>query len=197
MVPLPPASPGQNSDPDERVLQARHAARTTPDAAVRDSPDAGPLDSLTTLSTNSGLNILGVGNGFSGYSEQAIVPDTNGAVGATQFVQFVNDSFAVFDKSTGNPIFGPASGNTLWQSLGAPCSTSRNLDEIAQYDKLANVWVMMMPIFTNPNFLCIAVSTTSDATGSWNLYAFCGLPTKQLARLSQAGSVARCLLHCL
>jgi hypothetical protein len=87
-------------------------------------------------------------------------------------VQFVNESFAIFDKSTGSVISGPADGHTLWQSLGAPCSTTSDLDEIAQYDKLANVWVMMMPLYTDPPYLCIAVSTTSDATGSWNLYAF-------------------------
>jgi hypothetical protein len=125
-----------------------------------------------TLTTNSGLDILGVGMGFAGYTEQGDIAVANGAAGATQFVQFVNESFAVFDKSSGGVISGPTPGHTLWQSLGAPCSTRSDLDEIAQYDKLANVWVMMMPLYTTPAYLCIAVSTTSDATGSWNLYAF-------------------------
>ena len=125
-----------------------------------------------TLTTNSELDILGLGAGFPGYTEQANIAVANGAAGATQFVQFVNESFAIFDKSTGSVISGPADGHTLWQSLGAPCSTTSDLDEIAQYDKLANVWVMMMPLYTDPPYLCIAVSTTSDATGSWNLYAF-------------------------
>ncbi len=124
------------------------------------------------LTTNSGLDILGIGMGFPGYTEQANIAVANGAAGATQFVQFVNESFAVFDKSTGSVIYGPADGHTLWQSLGAPCSSTSDLDEIAQYDKLANVWVMMMPHYESPLTLCIAVSQTSDATGSWNLYAF-------------------------
>jgi len=132
------------------------------------SPANSPL-----LSANSGLDILGLGTGFPGYTIQAVVPDTNGAVGPTQFVQFVNESFAVFNKATGSLEYGPANGNTLWQALGGPCSSSTNLDEIAQFDKLANVWVLMMPVFTSPNYLCFAVSTTSDATnGGWNLYAF-------------------------
>jgi hypothetical protein len=130
-------------------------------------PDASP-----SLSTNAGLNILGIGNGFSGYTQQANIAVANGAAGATQFVQFVNESFAVFDKSSGRLIFGPANGNTLWQSLGPPCSTTSDLDETAQYDKLNDVWVMMMPQYANPPDLCIAVSTTSDATGAWNLYVF-------------------------
>jgi hypothetical protein len=124
------------------------------------------------LTTTSGLDILGIGSGFPGYTEQANIAVANGAAGASQFVQFVNESFAVFDKSTGDVISGPIAGHTLWQSLGAPCSTTSDLDETAQYDKLANVWVMMMPLYTNPPYLCIAVSTTSDATGQWNLYAF-------------------------
>jgi hypothetical protein len=144
-------------------------AHSSHDLTLRSSPEA---NADATLTTNSELDILGIGAGFPGYTEQANIAVANGAAGATQFVQFVNESFAIFDKSTGSVISGPADGHTLWQSLGAPCSTTSDLDEIAQYDKLANVWVMMMPLYTDPPYLCIAVSTTSDATGSWNLYAF-------------------------
>jgi hypothetical protein len=144
-------------------------AHSSHDLTLRSSSEA---NADATLTTNSELDILGIGAGFPGYTEQANIAVANGAAGATQFVQFVNESFAIFDKSTGSVISGPADGHTLWQSLGAPCSTTSDLDEIAQYDKLANVWVMMMPLYTDPPYLCIAVSTTSDATGSWNLYAF-------------------------
>jgi hypothetical protein len=114
-----------------------------------------------------------MGKGFAGYANQGVVPDTNAAVGPTQFVQFVNKSFAVFNKTDGSVAYGPTDGNTLWQALGAPCSSNPNLDEIAQYDKLAGRWVLMMPILATPGYLCVAVSTTSDAlNGGWNLYAF-------------------------
>jgi hypothetical protein len=125
-----------------------------------------------TLSTASGLDILGVGNGFPGYTQQADVPKSNGAAGSTQFVQFVDESFAVYNKSNGDVLLGPVDGNTLWNSLGAPCSSSTQLDEVAQYDKLANVWVMLMPYYGSPGHLCVAVSKSSDATGSWNVYDF-------------------------
>jgi hypothetical protein len=125
------------------------------------------------ISTNSGINILGVGSGFPDFSIQADIAVANGAAGPTQFVQFVNESFAVFNKSTGGLEYGPADGDTLWQSIGAPCSSNTNLDEIAQYDKLAGRWVLMMPVYGSPSTLCIAVSTTSDAVnGGWNVYAF-------------------------
>jgi hypothetical protein len=143
------------------------------DSVLQESPDTALSPSVATLPTNSGLDILGIGYGFPGYTEQAVVPDTNAAVGPTQLVQWVNESFAVFNKSTGSVAYGPANGNTLWQALGGSCAASNNLDPIAQFDKLANRWVMMMPVFTAPSFLCVAVSTTSDAiNGGWNLYAF-------------------------
>src|SRR5919197_1110964 len=48
-------------------------------------------------------------------------PDTNGEVGATQYVQMVNSDFAVFSKSgavlrTATPI------NQLWASAGGECA---------------------------------------------------------------------------
>jgi hypothetical protein len=177
MTPVPPGSGEQLDGDDEDRMRSRGPipTRTYPPAATQAANEVAPLAILAPLSTNAGVNILGLGTGFPGYTIQGIVPDTNGAVGQTQFVQFVNESFSVFDKSNGNLIYGPANGDTLWQSLGGPCSTNSNLDEIAQYDKLASVWVMMMPVFASPpNFpyLCIAVSATSDATGSWHLYSF-------------------------
>jgi hypothetical protein len=142
-----------------------------PDAA-KGSLEATPL-AVPLLSTNAGVNILGLGTGFAGVNVSTTIPDTNGAVGPTQFVQFVNDGFAVFNKSDGSVALPATHGNTLWQALGAPCSTNANIDEIAQFDKLAQRWVMLMPNFFAPTALCIAVSTTSDAVnGGWNLYAF-------------------------
>jgi hypothetical protein len=176
MVPTPPRSDGQSSLPDDDDRQARHQARATGqarDSVLQESADTAVSTALSTLSTNPGLNFLGMGSGFSGYSEQAIVPDTNGAAGPTQFVQYINESFVVFNKSNGAVAYGPADGNTLFQALGGQCAANDNLDPIVQFDKLANRWVIMMPMFAAPFQLCVAVSTTSDATnGGWNLYAF-------------------------
>src|SRR3954447_15572611 len=61
----------------------------------------GPDGALQTntapaVSTAGGLGIPGVGRGDYGFNPDAAPPDTNGAVGATQYVQWVNESFAVF-----------------------------------------------------------------------------------------------------
>jgi hypothetical protein len=129
--------------------------------------------------TVPGLGFDGVGKGFSGpagnFTVQYAPPDTTGAVGATQYVQWVNVSLAVFDKATGNAVLGPVAGNTLWQSLGGPCATENDGDPIVQYDKLANRWVLSqfaVPGGSAGYWQCVAVSQTSDATGGYYLYAF-------------------------
>lgn len=124
------------------------------------------------VSTTAGLDFLGVGVGLGNFSDCCSPPDTNGAAGATQFVQWVNLDFAVFDKATGNLLAGPTTGNTLWSGFGGPCETRNDGDPIAQYDKVAGRWVLAQPVLASPYMYCIAVSTTSDATGTYNRYAF-------------------------
>ncbi len=100
-------------------------------------------------------------------------PDTNGAVGLTQYVQWVNSSFAIFNKSTGALISGPTPGNTLWSGFGGGCQTNNDGDPIVLYDKQANRWVFaQFSVSTTPFLQCVAVSTTSDATGAYNRYSF-------------------------
>ncbi len=128
----------------------------------------GPL-----VGTAAGLNFAGVGDGDYGFVPNAAPPDTNGAVGATQFVQWVNESFAVFDKSTGALVHGPVAGNTLWAGFGGGCETNNDGDPIVKYDRISGRWVLtQFSVTTTPFLQCVAVSTTSDATGSYNRYSF-------------------------
>jgi uncharacterized repeat protein (TIGR01451 family) len=141
-----------------------------PDAALQKTVEAAPARLAPTL----GLNFEGLGEGFPNYLVFVAPPDPNGAVGKTQYVQWVNLSFAVFDKATGSvlPNF-PVPGNTLWQGFGGACETDNNGDPIVTYDKLADRWVFTQLAGSNSPFLqCVAVSTTSDATGTYNRYSF-------------------------
>ena len=142
-----------------------------PDPALQSSVNG------SSIATTNGLNFAGVGAGDYGFTPNAAPPDTNGAVGATQYVQWVNESFAVFNKSTGAIVAGfPKAGNTLWSGFGGGCEVNNDGDPIAQYDKAAGRWVLTQFSVTNPatyGYLqCVAVSTTSDATGTYNRYAF-------------------------
>jgi len=128
---------------------------------------------LPPVAANQGLNFYGLGQGQYGFLLDFSPPDTNGAVGATQYVQWVNAQFAVFDKVTSALVAGPTDGNALWARFGGGCETNNDGDPIVQYDKMANRWILsQFSILTLPYTECVAVSTTSDATGTYNRYAF-------------------------
>jgi hypothetical protein len=154
----------------DRPLRITHAAPGNPvvDPVLQSS--AGP-----TVSTIPGLSFAGIGDTSNTPANPCgcVPSDTNGAAGATQYVQFVNTAFAVYDKSNGNLIMGPVAGNTLWSGFGGGCQTNNDGDIIAQYDKAANRWVLtQFSVSTTPFLQCVAVSTSSDATGSYFRYAF-------------------------
>ncbi len=115
----------------------------------------------------------GLGNGRYGFMVEFAPPDTNGAVGVTQYVQWVNTDFAIFSKSNGGLIAGPIAGNVLWSGFGGGCEANNDGDPIVLYDKLANRWVMsQFSVSTIPYLQCVAVSMGPDATGMWYRYAF-------------------------
>ena len=80
--------------------------------------------------------------GLGAFSPASNPPDVNGRVGSTQFVQWNNTSFAVFNKTTGALQYGPAAGNTLFQSLGGVCASHNDGDPVVSYDILAGRWVI-------------------------------------------------------
>jgi hypothetical protein len=119
-----------------------------------------------------GANILGVGNGFPNYSDPDAPPDTTMAVGDTQIVQWVNVSYTVCQK-TSPYACGPAiEGNTLWSSLGGICASNNDGDIIAQWDVVAHRWLLSQNVFSGTYGVCVAVSTSNDATGTYYLYEF-------------------------
>jgi N-acetylneuraminic acid mutarotase len=103
-------------------------------------------------------------------------PDTNGEVGLTQYVQIVNEGFQVFNKTTGASEFGPVAISSLWQGFGGLCENNGFGDPVVVYDQLAQRWVITQFAGNYPatpiTDQCIAVSTSSDATGSYNRYGF-------------------------
>ncbi|MFL6530947.1 MAG: hypothetical protein ACJ8KX_10795 [Chthoniobacterales bacterium] len=124
----------------------------------------------------SGTGFDGVGTGTAGFVPSSNPPDVNGRVGATQFVQWNNSSFAIFDKATGALQYGPAAGNTLFQALGGVCASHNDGDPVVSYDILAGRWVLSQFAVDGPtgsaSHQCVAVSTTEDATGDYYLYDF-------------------------
>lgn len=124
-------------------------------------------------------NFDGVGDAFSGpqgtFSPTLEPPDPNASVGATQVVETVNASLAVFSK-TGTVQYGPVGTNTLFSGFGGACETTDDGDATVRYDNMADRWLITQFANTDSttgNFLeCVAVSRTSDATGAYNRYSF-------------------------
>ncbi|MEA2475952.1 MAG: large repetitive protein [Actinomycetota bacterium] len=148
--------------------------RSTAQAATRNATSAqsatlsASWDGISSiLSNNKGVN----------------PPDTNGDVGKSQYVQIVNSprgaAFAVYDKAQGGLLAGPTELSDLWSS--GYCNTHAEGDPIAQYDQYADRWILAQFAFgidpsngnpTAPFDECVAVSTTGDPTGVYNLYDF-------------------------
>src|SRR5207302_6693425 len=130
-----PGAPDSRSHHDKPLFLTHSAiVATGPDAVLQSSAPRAPTTS------GPALGFAGVGNGDYGFAPNAAPPDTNGAVGATQYVQWVNESFAIFTKS-GGLVQGPMPGNSLWKGFGGGCETNNDGDPIVQYDKVAQRWV--------------------------------------------------------
>jgi len=105
-----------------------------------------------------------------------VPPDTNGAVGKTQYVEMVNVALQVFDKLTGTSLLNPISIRSVWSGFGGTCEDAASGDPVVVYDRLADRWVISQ--FATPSGAddrqdeCIAVSQTDDATGAWYRYDF-------------------------
>jgi hypothetical protein len=103
-------------------------------------------------------------------------PDTDGDVGPNHYVEALNVAFRVYDKS-GNPLTPPTTFNSLFDDLGVgtPCGENQNQgDPFVFYDHMADRWVISdfaFPSLSGPFYQCIGVSTSSDPTGTYNLYA--------------------------
>ena len=143
-----------------------------PDEVRQDTP------AISAATPTLGLNFEGLGVDQGGLGGDP--PDSDGAIGATQYVEWINSAYAVYNKTTGVKVAGPTSGTTLFAGLGGAnaCATNNNGDPMALWDRVAQRWVISqfaIPQFTKGSggfHQCVAVSQTADATGAYNLYDF-------------------------
>jgi len=98
-------------------------------------------------------------------------PDPSGDVGPNHYVQMVNSSIQIFDK-TGNTLYGPTNNNTIWSGFGGACETRNDGDPIVLYDQLSDRFLVSQFTSANPYGECIAISQTGDPTGAWHRYFF-------------------------
>jgi hypothetical protein len=166
VVPFAPDTGTQREHPLHPIHPLKANATTPPDGAVQ-------TNTSTALAATAGANFEGLGQNEYGFTPNSAPPDTNASVGSTQMVEWVNESFAIFNKSTGALVSGPITGNTLWSGFGGGCQTNNDGDPIVHFDRIAQRWVFtQFSVSTTPYLQCVAVSTTADATGTYNRYSF-------------------------
>ena len=104
-------------------------------------------------------------------SQGFVPPDTYGDVSPDCYFQVVNCHYSIYAKN-GIKIFGPVDNSTVWQ--GMP-NNSNDGDAVVVYDEVANRWLFSqfsLPNTNGPFFQMIAISQTSDPTGSWYRYQY-------------------------
>jgi hypothetical protein len=171
--------PNRNHDVDKSLLIRDSSQDLAPSVSV---PALTPYTQTATfqpLGAPIGVNFEGLGLGTPGFSISGAPPDTTLAVSPTQIVQWVNSQFAVYNKAGVPQLPSPGflNGNAIWSALGAAslCATTNRGDPIVQYDRINQRWILTQFAFNagfTQNSQCIAVSTTSNALGAYNLYEY-------------------------
>ena len=156
----PPEIPSSYRMPDRPLRPVPHGSAGGKDSVLQSSPST----TSATISSSSGFDGVGLSTGYNITGEP---PDTEGSVGATQYVQWVNTAFAVYDKSTGTKVYpasGFAAGNTIWSGFtSGRCNTDNSGDPIVLYDKQAQRWIAtQFAVSTTPYYQCVAVQRTTE-----------------------------------
>ena len=173
--PLRQMVPAQRSTVVHQAQPVRPAAR--PVAGTSAPATAVQQATTTTAAPATQLNILGLGNGFSGFTVTSAPPDPAIAVGPHHIVEIVNSDIAVLNKS-GTTLYGPVATNTLFSGFGGGCQTNNDGDGVVRYDPIADRFLITQFSVTGANgtsvpFLeCVAVSATPDPTGIYYRYSF-------------------------
>lgn len=153
----------------------------------RANPSAGRSDLTDEAERPLGAagTAITLGSGFAGLKQRnnggpntwSVPPDTVGDVGIDVYVQAVNTVFAVYDKDTGDRVFGPASQSDLYNPVTqSTCASHDDGDPIVVYDETADRFVLSqfaLDVPGNRYYECIAVSKDGDPTqGDWHAYQF-------------------------
>ncbi|MBN2728058.1 MAG: immunoglobulin domain-containing protein [Bacteroidales bacterium] len=107
---------------------------------------------------------------FAGQTNGSFPPDCNGAIGPSHFFQCYNTAYTIYNK-TGSIVAGPTNFNTLF--TGVTGASYNDGDPIILWDEQANRWFAAEFSISGPNdYMLIAVSQTSDPTGSWYRWSY-------------------------
>ena len=149
----------------ERLERLRAAGRVAAPRArtFRAEPSSAPSPSLA-----NNFNAVDDNNLF-------IPPDTEGAPGLDKLVVTVNGTVRIQQKSDGTVL----SSVLLNTFFGAIPSVGTVFDPHVLYDPYAGRWIVVAVSDSTPAKVLLAVSQSSDPSGSWNEYSVDSDPTNQ------------------
>ncbi|PLW93472.1 MAG: hypothetical protein C0592_06040 [Marinilabiliales bacterium] len=158
LEPIDPAEQNKESTKEmrDRKLRVPFSEKTNPDALPQGEDPA--------LQKVMGTNALGAPlEIWTGQSGNGTPPDPTGAAGTNHYVQAVNSTYKVWNK-TGGSVAGP-------YNLSAVVSSNAG-DPIVMYDKFADRWLICSFDNYPSTNVFLAVSATNDPAGSYNLYTY-------------------------
>ncbi len=165
------ASEKRTRNSSRKLSKAAKASRASTPLRRRVQQNAPTMNMPSPFLTFAGMNSNLGCNG-------CLPPDTDGDVGPNHYIQSVNSSIRIHDKS-GNVLAGPITYNSFFSAMGTstPCGSNVNGgDGIVFYDHISDRWIITdfaFPAFPGTSFYqCIGVSKGSDpiTSGYW-LYA--------------------------
>lgn len=170
VVPVPlPGTTGNNTSGTNTAALDTGTAGTTGTNQGANAPAPSALISF------DGLDYTTWGGGHP--------PDTNGDVGPTYYIETVNTSIGIFQKSDGSQVAAFRFNTFMSQGhFGNLCDTNNFGDPVVLYDSFEDRWMISDFAFEfdnsgnimNPpgSFQCIAVSKSGDpVSGGWNFYS--------------------------
>src|SRR5262245_29559176 len=168
--PFGPPEGLEDSEASEAPAESSLPLKVSPSGIVSGAaPAPGPDSSF------DGLDFANWGAGHP--------PDENGDVGPNYYIQVVNTSIGIYDKSTGTRVAAFTFNSFMSQgNFGNLCDTDNFGDPVVLYDSFENRWFITDFAFqidgsgnvvSPPGaFQCFAVSKTGDpVTGGWNFYS--------------------------
>jgi hypothetical protein len=165
-------APGYAAEGSRAAEALENPARTAPQL-----PKVIKKSQMVAAAPDSSFEGLDFANWGQGHP-----PDTNGDVGPNHYIQTINVSIGIYNKSTGARIAAFTFNSFMSQgNFGNLCDTDNFGDPVVLYDSYEDRWVITDFAFkldgsgnVNPQhaFQCFAVSKTGDpVSGGWNFYS--------------------------
>ena len=128
------------------------------------------------VTVSVGVNFTG---STGGVVSQALPPDSNGAIGPGRFMEFINGTVAIYNRTNGASL-QRKTDLKFWADAGLNVSAIAVSDPRVIYDPTVQRWFASQvdydPNASDPtveaNDFLLAVSTTSSPTGPWIAFMF-------------------------